>query len=328
MPETLNTLQVIQAVSMFGLVLALWVLVLLARSLVKANRARRIEDRLGLGADRPAGPTRQLRLWHDGHEASTRVPGIPGRLGLATGLERLRRDAGVQMPLASIVLATGGVALLAGVLALATLQNWLLAAVAFLAVPLAVQEYLSHRSAARFSRMDRQLVDGMLLASRSLRAGHPLIAAFRLISEEIPDPVGTIFGKICQQQQLGVSLEEAMRAAAQQSGHDDLKLFATSVTIQLRSGGNLASTIERLASVINDRIRLTRRVRVLTAQTQFSKRLLLALPILMFVLLMTVRPEYIRMLYTTDQGRVLLGVAAGGMVLGAWSMNRLAKIKY
>ena len=36
-----------------------------------------------------------------------------------------------------------------------------------------------------------------------------------------------------------------------------MKLFATSVVIQLRSGGNLADMMERLADVIRDRIRLS-----------------------------------------------------------------------
>jgi tight adherence protein B len=140
--------------------------------------------------------------------------------------------------------------------------------------------------------------------------------------------VGGIFAKICQQQQLGVGLEEAMREAAVQSGHDDMKLFATSVTIQLRSGGNLANTIERLASVISDRIALGRRVRVLTAQTQFSKRLLMALPLVMFLVLMILRPEYMEKLHGTDQGKMLLALAAAGVIVGAYVMNRLAKIRY
>jgi tight adherence protein B len=328
MPDPANTLRVITTVSVFGLVLALEVLVLLAWSLAKAQRTQRIERRLGLQAAAAAGKVRQLRLWHDGQEAITLVPGVSRRASLMRGLERLRRDAGVQMPASTLLLAVLGGSLLAAAIAMVLVKSWMLAVVCAVAVPMVVHMFLVHRGTQRYSLMDRQLVDGMLLASRSLRAGHPLIAAFRLISDEIPAPVGAIFGKICQQQQLGVSLEEAVRESAEGSGHDDLKLFATSVTIQLRSGGNLADTIERLASVVSDRIRLGRRVRVLTAQTQLSKRLLLALPLVMFVVLTAIKPQYIERLHATDDGRVLLAVAAAGLVIGAWSMNRLAKIKY
>ena len=50
----------------------------------------------------------------------------------------------------------------------------------------------------------------------------------------------------------------------------------------MQTGGNLTDMMERLATVIRGRMWLTRRIRVLTAQTQFSKRLLLVLPFLLF----------------------------------------------
>lgn len=328
MPEA-NTLQVIVAIAVFGLVLALWVLALLGWSLVKARQAQRIEQRLGLGPSGQPLKGRHLRLWHDGQEATTLVPEGMHRFSPIYQLDRLRQDAGVEIPASTLLLLGLGVTLmLALTVYTLTSGSWLLALVSMLVVPIGGHIILSERAAKRLADMDRQLVDGMLLASRSLRAGHPLIAAFRLISEEIPAPLGTLFGKICQQQQLGVGLEDAVRQAADESGHDDLKLFATSVMIQLRSGGNLADTIDRLASVVNDRIRLSRRVRVLTAQTQLSKRMLLALPIVMFVLLGTTKPDYMRVLYTTDKGRLLLGMAGAGMALGAWVMSRMAKIQY
>jgi tight adherence protein B len=107
-----------------------------------------------------------------------------------------------------------------------------------------------------------------------------------------------------------------------------MKLFATSVIIQVRSGGNLADMMYRLADVIRDRMRLKRRVRVLTAQTQLSKRVLLALPFLLFGALNLLNPTYMMPLYTTAMGRMLLIIAGTGLILGAWMMNRLSVLKY
>jgi tight adherence protein B len=171
-------------------------------------------------------------------------------------------------------------------------------------------------------------VDALDLSARSLRVGHPLVAAFRLISEEIAPPVNTIFSEICQQQALGVSLEEALHNVAEESTSGDLKLFATSVIIQLRSGGNLAEMMERVAIVIRERMRLSRRVRVLTAQTQFSKRVLLALPFFIFLVLNVINPKYMAPLYSTPDGRILMSIGAAGLVMGAWIMNRMAVLRY
>ena len=125
-----------------------------------------------------------------------------------------------------------------------------------------------------------------------------------------------------------MSLEAALRQAAAKSTSPDLKLFATSVAIQLRSGGNLASMMEGLSAVIRDRMRLSQRVRVLTAQTQFSKRILAALPLVLFVLLNLINPQYVEPLYATTGGQLLLALAAAGVLLGVYVMNRMAVLRF
>jgi tight adherence protein B len=122
--------------------------------------------------------------------------------------------------------------------------------------------------------------------------------------------------------------EEALQRVAAQSASSDLKLFATAVSIQLRSGGNLADVMDRLSFVIRDRIRLGRRVKVLTAQTNLSKRILLGFPFVMFFIINIINPEYAALLTDTTTGNKLL--AAGGvmMMFGSYVMNKLAVLKY
>ena len=66
---------------------------------------------------------------------------------------------------------------------------------------------------------------------------------------------------------------------------------------------------------------------MLTAQTQFSKRILLALPFVVFILLNMLNPNYMRPLYTTSTGHMLLFSSACGLLIGAWLMNRLSVLK-
>ncbi len=86
--------------------------------------------------------------------------------------------------------------------------------------------------------------------------------------------------------------------------------------------------MDRLSQVMRSRMKLTRRLRVLTAQTQLSKRLLLALPVLLVVVLTLINPDYMRPLYDTSIGKWLMAGAAASLVLGTWLMNRMAVLKY
>jgi tight adherence protein B len=171
-------------------------------------------------------------------------------------------------------------------------------------------------------------VDALGISARALRAGLPLMGSFQLISEEIDDPIGSIFFQICHEQLLGLDMKDSIRKVAKTVPSAELKLFATSVAIQLQSGGNLAELMDSLASVIRARMRLNRRVRVLTAQTQMSKRILIALPILLFLLLNLLSPEYMEMFYTTTPGKYMLIAMASTVLFGAWVMNRLAVLRF
>ncbi len=159
-------------------------------------------------------------------------------------------------------------------------------------------------------------------------AGHPLIAAFRFVADEGAPPVNELFEDICQEQSLGVSLEEAVRKVMDKYPSPDLRLFTSSVVVQLHTGGPLADMMQRLADVIRDRMQVTRRAKVLAAQTQFSKRILLALPIILFAVLMLVNPHYMEPLLSSNTGKVLLGIAGINLLIGTWVMNRLAVIRF
>lgn len=322
-----NPLELIVAGAVFGLVMTVLFILVMLRSMRRSARTRRIEQRLGTG-DRSGGQTRVLRLWHEGREATTTVSVYTWRQRFTRRMEQIYRDVGWEVPMVTVILGLLGAAAMVSVLVLVIFDNVLLAPVAGAAVIVLFWMYLQRRIVRRATLFERQLVDALQLAARSLRAGHPLVGAFRLIAEDLDDPISSLFAGICQQQQMGLSLERALDAAGAESSSNDMRLFATSVTIQLRSGGNLADMMDRLAFVMRERIRLSRRIRVLTAQTQFSKNILLGLPFLLFVLLNTVNPGYMQILYDTSTGKLLLAMAAAGLVLGAWMMNRLSKITW
>lgn len=325
--RSFESLDALLAGAGFVLVLAIWTAGVTLWQMGRARRQRQVDMRLGLiHPDGEAG--RVLRLWHEGHEALTRVPGRQDRKSLLERLDQVRQEAGWSLPVSSLLLGTFGIMFLLFVFACAWTGYVVAGLVTAGAVPLVGWVHLKRCIAQRVALFDSQFVDALGLAARSLRAGHPLIGAFRLVAEELPAPVGTIFAEVCQQQSLGMNLQHALQRAAAESGSTEMKLFATSVSIQMRTGGNLADLIDRLAEVIRDRMRLARRVRVLTAQTQFSKRVLLVLPFVTFAGFSLIRPAYVAPLYTTPTGQLLLMGSAVSLLIGALLMNRMSVLKY
>ena len=324
-PEHL--INIIVMVAVFGLVFSIWcicVFLWLGQYLI---RLKIVQKRLGIVKKEETNESRTLRLWREMYK-DTESFKLPKKLTLRDRLERFGHDAGWHAPTQTVILGVIGAAGLAFVATYISGGGLLLGLGISAAIVVVFWMYTRRRISKRAALFERQLVDALGVAARALRAGHPLVGAFQLVSEEIAEPLGTIFSRICQEQSLGLDLKDSIRKVANTTNNAELKLFATAVAIQLKSGGNLADLMDSLASVIRARMRLNRRVRVITAQTQFSKRILIALPILLFFLLNFISPRYMEPFYTTSVGRFMLAIAILSVLLGSWAMGRLSVLRF
>ncbi|NQT19169.1 MAG: type II secretion system F family protein [Planctomycetes bacterium] len=326
MPEWTTIARLLVPITVFLLILTLWYIVVFSFHALHKARKQKLNARIGVASGQSAA-TEAPRLWREKAEDTNRSAG-PGALLTGGRLERLLRNAGVQTAwqkvlgglLGTMICLFGITYLLSG--------SWRLALAADVVTLVAARTVIRRRTDRRDALFEVQLADALALAARAIQAGHPVLSAFYMIAENTPSPVGPFFAGICQQQALGISIEESVRTASAGCNSPDLGLFTTSIIIQSRTGGDLSPVLERLALVIRSRIRLSRRVRVLTAQTQFSKRILLALPFIMLLLISLLNPDYMAPLYTSFTGKTLLMAAGASNLLGAWVMNRMAVVRF
>lgn len=314
--------------SVFFLVFSLWLMAVLVWVWRRYSKEQQVHGRLALKtSSMPASPSTH-RLWRE--EGGSAKPTEQKSLWTdwVDRLDQLCQDAGYDMPGHALLFWIIGISTLVAVLVLIVVQDALLAFAALILTIGIASMFIRRRLNKTMDKFETQFVDALGLATRSLRAGHPLPAAFRLIAEELQPPVSTLFAEIWQQQALGVEMAAAIRRTADKSKSPDMKLFGSAVVIQLRSGGNLADMMDRLSHVIRTRIRLHRRVRILTMEAQFSKRILIGLPLVLFLILYALNPEYVRLLYTTRGGVLMLFYALMSMLAGSWLMNRIASLRY
>ena len=314
--------------STFFVAVCVWMAGILLWARHRARGEQALHERLGGPTGlRDGDEAKTLRLWREGRMATTLVAGREVRPALVERLEHVRLEAGFATPLPGLALLVLSLCLASGLVLFLATRRPAPAVIGTLSVPAVMTWYVHQRLAKRRRTFDRQLIDALELSARALAAGHPLHASFQLISEEVPAPVGTVFSEICQQQALGVPLDESLRRAGRLTQSADLTLFATALSINLRSGGSLADVMRGLAKVIRERIRLGRRFRVLVAQTQVSKRILLAMPLVMFAVLNLISPEYMATLYSTPMGNMLMIAAGGSMLVGWLVMSRMAELE-
>ncbi|WJY19658.1 type II secretion system F family protein [Alteriqipengyuania flavescens] len=108
---------------------------------------------------------------------------------------------------------------------------------------------------------------------------------------------------------------------------DDIRMFVLSLSVQSETGGNLAEILQNLADVIRERASLYMKVRALSSEGRMTGWMLTALPIVAFVGMFSVNPEFY--LATADEPMFLFGFIRLGILytIGFIWLRKLIDLK-
>ena len=187
--------------------------------------------------------------------------------------------------------------------------------------------WLLNKRRMRLKTFASQLPDALELVARALRAGHSLAAGLHVVGEEMPAPIATEFGRVYEEQNLGISVEDAMKGMCERVPNLDLRFFVTSVLIQRQTGGDLAEILDKIGYVIRERYRILGQVKALTGEGRLSGVVLIALPFLLFLFMLHLKPDYVKALWETKQGIKMSVFALILQVLGALVIKKIVNIK-
>jgi tight adherence protein B len=217
------------------------------------------------------------------------------------------RSSPISTPFPQVMMAAVGAAGLSGAVALMWITN---------------------RRAGRLRRLEEQLPLALDVMVRALRAGHPVISAVNLVTQEMSDPIGTEFGLVMDETTYGGEFKDALASLARRTGSADVAFFAVSIAIQNETGGNLAEILAGLATVIRGRASLNKRIQALSSEGRMSALILSLLPILCVSAVSIFHPEF----YTSKFSDPAFWPVVGGVVvlylIGQLMIRRIVQFKY
>ena len=187
--------------------------------------------------------------------------------------------------------------------------------------------WLLWRRKRRLKAFAVQLPDALEMLGRALRAGQSLPAGFHMVAGEMGPPIAREFGRVAEEQNFGVPLDESLRDMTERIPNLDLKFFVTAVILQRQTGGDLAEILDKIGSLIRQRFQIWGQVQALTGEGRLSGIVLMALPVLLFFAVYYLNPEYVMLLFTDTMGKKML---AGGIflqVIGALVIRKIVNIK-
>lgn len=205
-------------------------------------------------------------------------------------------------------------------------SNFLISIAAIAAGAVLPLLYLKIMKKRRQDLFGVQLGDALMLISNGLRAGFSFEQVLETVSKELPDPISSEFSRVTRELKMGMTLESSLTSMTERMENTDLRLLTSAVLIQRQVGGNLADILDTISVTIQDRIRIKNNIKALSAQGRISGLIVGAIPIVLFLALSTINPEYMQMFYESLLGKIMLVVAVIMEVVGFIVIRKMIKI--
>lgn len=188
--------------------------------------------------------------------------------------------------------------------------------------------YARRQRSERLRVFEEQFPEAIDLIGRSLRAGHTFTTGLGIAADEVPPPVGLEFRRVYDEQNFGMSLADALRGMARRVPVLDARFFVTAVLTQREAGGNLAEVLDNLSSVMRERFKVRRQIRVVSAHGRITAWVLSLLPPALATVLYVVSPQFMRVLIDDPLGVRLILFAVGMQVIGTIIISKLVQVEY
>ena len=244
----------------------------------------------------------------------------------ARGLDFKMQQAGVPLLGTEFLILLGismAVAFVVGSFVSSRLHVGVLAA---LGVAMAEWAYVLFRIDRREAAFTNQLGDCLMMVANAMRAGFSFLQAMDLISKEMEPPMSDEFKHVMRDINLGASVERALEDMDKRVNSPDFSLVVTAVLIQQQVGGDLAHILDTISETIQDRIRMRREVRTLTAQGRMSGWVLAALPVVTGLLISSISPGYMDPLLTSRWGHMAIAAAIVLEIIGFFIIQQIVNI--
>ena len=187
--------------------------------------------------------------------------------------------------------------------------------------------FLGFKQKRRIKAFQSALPDTLQLMAGSLSAGLSLAQSTDTIVREGTEPITSEFKRVIVESRLGVPLEDAMEGVAERMESRDFEWVVMAIRIQREVGGNLAELLLTVAATLREREYIRRHVRALSAEGRLSCYVLGGLPPAFLAYLALSKWDYVKPLFTTPIGYVLLAGMAVLLTVGIVWMSKVSKVE-
>ncbi len=191
-------------------------------------------------------------------------------------------------------------------------------------VPAAILDTLKR---SRGVKVNKQLMDALILLSNSLRSGMDIVQGFEMVSKDLLPPISDEFGLVVKNYQLGTPFEQALEGMVNRVDSRMLSYIVKAIIIQRQVGGNLPVIFARLVENIREESKLEEKLQAMTAQQRIQSIVVSIMPFVMMMVMFVFNPTQMINFYTSPIGMMVFLFCIVWIFIGMQVLRKLGDIK-
>ena len=200
----------------------------------------------------------------------------------------------------------------------------LMGAVVSVRVPSRILETLKR---SRGVKVNKQLMDALILLSNSLRSGMDIVQGFEMVSKDLLPPISDEFGLVVKNYRLGTPFEQALDGMVARVDSRMLAYIVKAIIIQRQVGGNLPVIFARLVENIREESKLEEKLQAMTAQQRIQSIVVSVMPFIMMAVMFVFNPTQMISFYTSPVGMIIFLFCVVWIFIGMQVLKKLGDIR-
>jgi len=179
----------------------------------------------------------------------------------------------------------------------------------------------------RGQKINKQLMDALILLSNSLKSGMDIVQGFEMVSKDLRPPISEEFALVIKNYSLGTPFERALEMMEERVDSRLLSYMVKAIVLQRQVGGNLTKIFERIVENIREESKLEEKLQAMTAQQRIQSIVVAVMPWIMVSVMFMFQPDTMINFYTQPTGLIILVFCVFWIGIGMKAVNKLGEIK-
>ena len=239
------------------------------------------------------------------------------------------RQAGLAVTVKTFWIVSGVLGVLVCLIALILARNALLALLAAFVVGFGLPRWvLGFLTKRRMKKFTGEFPDATDVIVRGIKSGLPVHDCLKVIAKESAEPLAGEFRQLVESSSMGVSLDQSLDKMYEHMPTSEVRFFSIVMSIQQKTGGNLAEALTNLSTVLRARKLMVERIKAMSGEAVASAFIIGSLPPGVMCIISISTPGYMMPMFTDPRGHLMLLGAAAWMGTGVLVMKKMINFKF